>query len=303
MNTHYKGRINPEIIFFFNKKINASKVVHSSIIFVCFATMIKNSVLCIFSLIALTSASQQLPELKWKNMNFLAFDLPQEQYTSDTICFFNALLMRPAYVDVTSEESTFSFTNQAQPLDVYKYWEQKGEEQYDVLFTKVAYVLDQPVNFFSKERLSNPTYISQTMPAAKIKQSDSTYHLSVGFGAPDIDYTLQFYSPEEFEFRYPKLPEYFKEHDGLTQLPSLIVVQHNSKYGKVMFQQTSKMSISISRYFQLNEGQTLVFNYTLNYIHNMPPTFIGGNDFLMHKIKDGIKELIYETQYICRMEN
>ncbi len=262
--------------------------------------MIKTSLLYLFFLLVLTSADQHRTELKWKNINSLVFDLPQKQYTTDNIYFYHALLMRTADAEQVVGESTFSFPIHAQPLDIYEYWERKGEEEYDVLFTKVAYVLDQPINFFSKERLSDPAYISRTMPAAKIKQNDSTYHISVGFGAPDIDYTLNFYTPEEFEYYHPKLPDYFEKYDGLAQLPSLIVVQHNYQFGKVMFQETSKMSISISRYFPLNDGQTLAFNYTLNYIHNMPPSFIGGSDFLIDKIKVGIKALIDETQYICR---
>lgn len=256
-----------------------------------------------FFLLILTSSDQHRPELKWKNIDSLVFDLPQKQYTTDSIYFYHNLTMRTAAIEQEAEEPTFSFPIHAQPLDIYGYWDQKGEEQYDVLYTKVAYVLDQPINFFSKERLSDPAYISQTMPAAKIKQIDSTYHISVGFGAPDIDYTLNFYTPEEFEYHYPKLPDYFKKFDGLAQLPNLIVVQHNYQYGKVMFQETSKMSISISRYFPLNNGQTLAFNYTLNYIHNMPPSFIGGSVFLIDKIKLGINALIDETQYICRISD
>lgn len=256
-----------------------------------------------FFLLILNSSDQHRPELKWKNINSLVFDLQQKQYTTDSVCFYHCLLMRTADFEQVAGESTFSFPIHAQPLDIYEYWEQKGEEQYDVLFTKVAYVLDQPVNFFSKKRLSDPDYISQTMPDAKIKQNDSTYHISVGFGAPDIDYTLNFHSPEEFEYYYPKLPDYFKKYDGLDQLPNLIVVQHNYHYGKVMFQETSKMSISISRYFPLNNTQTLAFNYTLIYIQNMPPSFIGGSDFLIEKIKVGTKALIEETQYICRISD
>ena len=82
--------------------------------------------------------------------------------------------------------------------------------------------------------------------------------------------------------------------------PHLVVVQHNYDYGKVMFQETSKMSISLSRYFPLNERQTLVINYTLNYIHNLPPGFVGGSDFLISKIKEGIKALVEETQGVCK---
>jgi hypothetical protein len=262
--------------------------------------MFKTSLLYLFFLLVLTSSDQDRTGLTWKYIDSLAFDLPQEQYTTDSIYFFHALLMREADDEGVAADTTFSFPIDAQPLDIYAYWEQKDEEAYDVLLTKVAYVLDQPINFFTKERLSDLAYISQTMPEAKIIQNDSIYHISVGFGAPDIDYTLNFYSPEEFEYLYPKLPDYFKKYDGLAQLPNLIVVQHNYQYGKVMFKQTSKMSISISRYFPLDDGQTLVFNYTLNYIHNMPPSFIGGSGFLVDKMKEGIKALVDETQYICK---
>lgn len=250
-----------------------------------------------FFLLALTSVAQQRYELKWKNIETLEFDFPKEDYTSDSIFFYHSLLKRTA-----NEGSThsFSFPDHAKPLDLYDYWEHKGIEQYDVLLTKVAYVLDKPIHFFSEERLADPGFISQTMPSAKISRLDSIYHISVGFGAPEIDYTLHFYTPEDFGNQYPKLKNYFKKYDGIGLSPNLIVVQHNYQYGKVMFQKTSKMSISISRYFHLNNEQTLVFNYTLNYIHNIPPSFIGGSDFLIDKIKAGIKGLIDETQYICR---
>ena len=262
--------------------------------------MIRFSLLFMFLLLGLSSVAQERHELKWKVIETLEFDFPKETYTSDSIFFYHSLLKRKALDGPVAEASSFSFPDHAKPLDLYDYWDQKGEEQYDVLLTKVAYVLDKPIRFFSEERLADPGYISQTMPSAKINRIDSVYHISVGFGAPEIDYTLHFSSPEEFEQQYPELKNYFNKYDGLDLTPNLIVVQHNYQYGKVMFQETSKMSISISRYYQLNEEQTLAFNYTLNYIHNIPPSFIGGSDFLIAKIKEGIKALVDETQHICR---
>ena len=256
-----------------------------------------------FFFLVIASAAQERTGLKWKKINSLAFNLPETHYTTDSICFFHALVSKKDDGKRITEESTFSFPVDAKPLDLYEYWEHKGDEKYDVLLTKVGYVLEQPIDFFTKERLSDTAYISKTMPEAKLKQKDSIYHISVGFGAPEIDYTLSFYTQQEFEQHYPKLRNYFKKYDGLAQVPELIVVQHNYHYGKVMFQSTSKMSISISRYFHLNDEQTLTLNYTLNYIQNLPPSFIGGSDFLVGKIKDGIKALIDETQYICRMAN
>ncbi|MGI9530528.1 hypothetical protein [Lutimonas sp.] len=253
-----------------------------------------------FFLSALTSVAQQRQKLNWKPIESLEFDFSKEEYSSDSIFFYHALLKRSASDEQPSEGSSFSFQKHAKPLDLYHYWDRKGDEQYDVLLTKVAYVLDKSIDFFTEDRLSDPRYIALTMPSAKINRVDSIYHISVGFGAPEIDYALHFYSDQELEEQYPELQHYFKQYDGMTESPGLIVVQHNYHYGKVMFQETSKMSISISRYYALNDGQTLAFNYTLNYIHNMPPSFIGGSDFLIDKIKKGIKGLIDETQYICR---
>jgi len=253
-----------------------------------------------FFLLALTSVAQQRYELKWKKIETLEFDFTKEDYRSDSIFFYHSLLKRTANEGTSTIAPSSTFIDHAKPLDLYDYWEHKGEEQYDVLLTKVAYVLDKSVHFFSEERLADPGYISQTMPTAKINKIDSIYNISIGFGAPEINYTLDFYSPEEFGYQYPKLKNYFKKYDGIALSPNLIEVQHNYQYGRVLFQKTSKMSISITRYFQLNEEQTLAINYTLNYIHNMPPSFIGGSDFLIDKIKEGIMGLIDETQYICR---
>ena len=265
-----------------------------------FQAMIKSSLIYFFVLFTLTSIAQERNELKWENSESLEFDFPKEAYTSETIFFYHSLLKRTAAEEPIAESPSFSFSKHAKPLDLYGYWDHKGDEKYDVLLTKVGYVLDKPVEFFTKERLADPGFISKTMPSAKINRVDSIYHISVGFGAPDIDYTLNFYTPEEFEHNYPKQKKYFKKYDGLGLSPNLIVVQHNYHYGKVMFQNTSKMSISISRYFALNDKQTLAFNYTLNYIHNIPPSFIGGSDFLIEKIKEGIKALVDETQYVSK---
>lgn len=245
-------------------------------------------------LITLTSSDNPRAEFEWQQMNSLRFDLSTDEYESGQIYFFHSLLNKNL---VTSDSNLF-FQHRLKPLDIYNYWNNDGDP-YDVLFTKTAYVLAQSVDFFSEKQLSDVEYISETMPSAKVTESDTTYHLAVGFGAPDIDYSLRFYSNDKFESLRPLLSNYLSEQDGFEQVPELVVVQHNFRYSRVMLQKTSKMSISISRYFNKGNGQTLVLNYTLNYIHNMPPKLIGGSDFLVDKIKDGIKALIEETQNLC----
>lgn len=260
--------------------------------------MIRSLLPFICFLISLTAVAQQQQELQWKQFESLEFGSRLEDYSTDSIFFYHAFVKNDA--NDSSPTGNFSFSDHARPLDLHDYWKNRGDEQYHVLMTKVGYVLDKPVEFFSEQRLSDPGYIAKTIPGAKVKKTGSSYHLSAGFGAPEIDYTLDFYSPGEFDHKYPALRTYFGKYDGPELSPEMVVVQHNYHYGKVMFQKTSKMSLSITRYFRFNEDQTLVMNYTLNYILNIPPDFVGGDDFLIQKIKQGIKALIDDTQDVCR---
>lgn len=259
----------------------------------------KFSIICFLFLLVIRTDDNPNHELQWSNIETLGFGLPKNEYRADIIYFYHALLSKSDSLDESVGNSNFSFTRHAQPLDLFSYWNKRGQENYDVLLTKTAYILNESVDFFSEQRLSDPVYISKTMPSARVSQKDSVYHVAVGFGAPNIDYTLKFYTNDKFLSRYPLLNDYFLIHDDLNESPELISVQHNFNYGRVMFQKTSKMSVSVSRYFGINEKQTLVLNYTLNYIHNMPPSLLGGSDFLVEKIKEGIKALIEETQNLC----
>ena len=259
----------------------------------------KSTIFCFLFLLIFQVEDNSALELQWKEMKMLDFNLSESGYSADSIYFFRSLLKKEDFANQIIKDSSFYFSKHAKPLDLHDYWSSRGDENYDVLFTKTAYVLNQSIDFFSANRLSDSKYIERTIPTAKISRVDSVYHIAMGFGAPDIDYTLKFYSNDSFISQYPSLKDYFIAYDHLDQSPALIVAQHNFNYGQVLFQNTSKMSISISRYFVINKAQTLVFNYSLNYIHNMPPAFLGGSDFLIDKIKEGIKALIEDTQAIC----
>ncbi|MFY0652247.1 MAG: hypothetical protein JXQ96_09450 [Cyclobacteriaceae bacterium] len=254
--------------------------------------MIKRLILYVILFTTLTAAD--VPRVEYKLREFSTIDFSNDGYDSSTIYFYHLLIDKENFDNRASEQ----FVNLCLPLDIYDYWLLKKDEKYDIFLTKTAYVLDAPVKYFTEERLSSVEYIRATMPEAKVEKQDSTYHVVVGFGSPDIDYSLRFYSNNSFIQEFNSLGTYFKSYDGMRQDPNLVVLQHNFNYGRVMFQKTSKMSISISRYFDIS-GRTLVLNYTLNYIHNMPPGFIGGSEFLIEKIKKGIKALIEETSIIC----
>ena len=236
-------------------------------------------------------------KLEWQDMPTLVFDL--EKYDSKTIYSYH-LFLKP---ELLNESQFEPFESEAKPLDIYNYWEKRGEEDYQILLTKTAYAVTQSVSFFTPELLADQKFIASTMPEAELSGEDSVYRVAVGFGSPDIDYSLKFFEPDEFNRVHPKLKDYFEKYDHFDKVPTLISVQHNYRYGRVLFQRTSKMSISMTRYYDLGGKQTMVLNYTLNYIYNIPPEFIGGKEFLLEKIKEGIMALVRETKNVCEKSN
>ena len=51
-------------------------------------------------------------------------------------------------------------------------------------------------------------------------------------------------------------------------------------------------------YYPYENSQTFVVNYTLNYIYELPPSFLGGHELLIKKIKEGISDLVVQTRKI-----
>ena len=128
--------------------------------------MIRSLLPIICSLLSLVAVAQQQQELQWKHFESLEFGSRLEDYSTGNIFFYHAFVKNGAN---DNDTSNFSFTEHAKPLDLHDYWTNRGDEQYHVLMTKVAYVLDKPVEFFSEERLSDPGYIARTIPEAMIK--------------------------------------------------------------------------------------------------------------------------------------
>ena len=186
------------------------------------------------------------------------------------------------------------------PLDVFDYYDNRGEEEYYALLTKTVYGLNRDVSFFTEKRLSDVNYLQKVMPYNKLSKNGSDYVLKVGFGAPDISYSLEFFDNYKMNERFPELTSYFRKFDRLQQDPAIMVLQHNHTFGKVLGQKTSKMSVSVTRYFDAGRGRTLVINYTLNFIHNLPPTLFGGGNILISQMQDGAAALVRDTQNVCK---
>ena len=202
-----------------------------------------------------------------------------------------------AYVG-TDNAVGFDFFKDALPLDLYNYWQSKGDESYYVLVTKVVYVIDQDVTMFNEALLSDEQMLKSKMPDYKIEKiGKNKFHMDCGFMAPSFDYELNFYKPP-YKSNIASVQESLQKLNPELGEPTLSVVQHNYKYGRVLMHKTSKMSVCIANYYPFDDGKTLEVNYTLNYIHELPPSLLGGHKLLIKEIKEGISSLVFNTRSI-----
>ena len=234
-----------------------------------------------------------------KNVEDFEFLIESDHNEDSSITMFYALLDKDLVSMQCDHNGSIDFQKHVAPLDIHQYYEKKGEENYYTLVTKTAYEIDREVTFFSEEKLSDLEYLRKIMPSNKLNKIDDNYHLKVGFGAPDISYTLEFYSSDELNLKYPDLVNYFYRYDRIDQAPSMTVIQHNHTFSTILGQKTSKMSLSVSRYFGTENSHTLVVNYTLNFIYNLPPAILGGGNLLINQMKDGVVALVRDTRKVC----
>lgn len=201
----------------------------------------------------------------------------------------------------TGNGNHFNFSEQALPFDVHDYWQKKGSEDYYVLLTKVAYTVPASSHYFTEKLLADPVYISRTLPENyKLKKVGSRrFHLDCGFLGPDFSYDLNFYTGQKGTGRTAAMLQHIARLNPELPAPMLSVVQHNYNFGKVMFHKTSKMSVSASNYYATGKQGTLVINYTLNYIHELPPKMLGGYELLINEMQEGIGDLVYRTRKLA----
>ena len=240
--------------------------------------------------------------LEIEHQDRLGFDIQYEDVFDEKVQMFCSLMDSEQKLVSCSANNALDLIDQILPLDIHCYYEDKREEEYYTLLTKTVYGINKNISFFTKERLSHISYLQDVMPHNNLRKEGNHYELKVGFGAPDISYTLDVFDADSFNASFPGLEKYFAEYDHIELDPQLIVVQHNFDFSKVLGQETSKMSISISRYFEYKTGQTLIINYTLNLIYNLPPKLFGGGELLVNQMKKGIVALVRDTRIVCQKE-
>ncbi|NMM48115.1 hypothetical protein [Marinigracilibium pacificum] len=186
--------------------------------------------------------------------------------------------------------------NQYLGYDIYNIHDSNVNEQYHVIMSKTAYVVDASIDFFSSDRVRDLSFIRKTLPDYDVNlNDDGSYRIKCGGMAPDFEYDLKTYYPSYKDSKLNYFLKNITNNDVPGVSPKMITLQHNYNFGTVLWQKTNKMSIVFCAYYPVGENKTLIINHTLNLVHNVPPNFIGGADMMLDMIVDGISEYIVAT--------
>lgn len=196
-----------------------------------------------------------------------------------------------------TESAKWCFDSDIRAFDFHDYWEKRGSERYYVAFTKVAFVVDGEVQRFSPERLSDLNYLQKTMGNYSVRKTPGNrYEVEGTMFSPGFTYELSFCQwPKADTHSAPAIRKSLEENSQLG-VPALTAMQHHYDYGRVLMHRTTKMSTTVTNYYPFGQSQTLILVYSLNYIYNIPPAFIGGENLMINEIKSMIRDYVERTR-------
>lgn len=170
--------------------------------------------------------------------------------------------------DVRAEDHR-SF-NLLRPLDKENLWDKKSEPLY-VLASRLAFVVDKDISFFSESRLQDEDYLTRLLPAFQIKRISKNGFRSDA--SPKHQFEISYFDREASREAWPRS---LLGTNRFEQFPDVVLVQHNHGFEKVLGFKTARMGQTLSLHYALGEGRTLVVAWSLSYLYNIPPFFLGG---------------------------
>jgi hypothetical protein len=211
---------------------------------------------------------------------------------------FSILLLDPKGRTLHETPKTYwSFDRDIRTFDLHRYWENRGNERYYVAFTKVAFIVDQEVRRFSPERLSDLSYLQKTLGDYTVsKMAYNRFQVAGTLFSPGFTYDLSFYRWPAADGLPARAIQKSVDENPQLGMPALTAIQHHYDYGKVLMHRTTKMSTTLTNYYPFRHNQTLVLVYSLNYIYNIPPAFVGGENLMVSEIKSMIRDYVARTR-------
>jgi hypothetical protein len=149
-------------------------------------------------------------------------------------------------------------------LDTKKMWDPKDKNKLAIV--KLNFILPIPINKVTKENFTNINYIRNTIPGYKVIDKGDHFYVGGSWITPGFDVYLKYLA---WDHPYTLLIDKIsrtKMKNGLMK----VTFQHQDQFERVMFFQTAKMASSMSLYQYLNEKETLVTQFIMSNVINVP---------------------------------
>ncbi|MFT3842207.1 MAG: hypothetical protein QM723_34780 [Myxococcaceae bacterium] len=177
-----------------------------------------------------------------------------------------------------------------QPFDFNHRWAALSEPLH-VVMSRLVYEVDKDCSFFTDARVHDVSYINAIVPDSSItKNKDGSFRVG---RAPANTFRVRFLDAAEVRAEAADggvaAMVAFTPDAGL---PESVVVQENVDFARVMGARTGEASVTWTGHYRLGPGRTRLTVFTMSYMHNVPPFFLGGEDRVFSESVDGAATLI-----------
>lgn len=150
------------------------------------------------------------------------------------------------------------------PLDTKKLWNPK--EKYYMAVAKFNYLLPVDIKKIDEAKISNQDFLQKTLPNYKVTKLDHYFHVGGSFMTPDFNVYLTYLDANHpFTKLIPDI-KIEKMKSGAMK----VLFMHQDSFGRVMMFRTAKMATAMTIYQEHGIDQTLVTQYILSIVINVP---------------------------------
>ncbi|MBL8951210.1 MAG: hypothetical protein JNK82_10565 [Myxococcaceae bacterium] len=178
---------------------------------------------------------------------------------------------------------------QLRVLDLGRRWERLAKPPH-VVVSRLSYLVEKDISFFSRARAEDVGYMNAVAKDYGIsKTADGRYRVSK---TPANSFTLTYF--DDAAVRAAPADGAIARVSSIasTELPSSVLMQENTDFAPVLGVRTGELSVTWTAQYALHPGLTRLEVFTVSYLHNLPPFFLGGQQRVFAEAQRASLELI-----------
>lgn len=171
--------------------------------------------------------------------------------------------------------ATTELFSRFRPFDVNDRWNAISSPA-NVVMLRFVYTIDKDVSFFSEARAKDLDYINAVASEMNVsKNEDGSFHVG---RMPSNDFWVSHFGSEQVKAAAAEnaAVKQLLALDGETALPDSVVFQENKGFARILGHRTAEASVTWTAHYSLGPGRTRIGIFTMTYVCELPPFFLGG---------------------------